>query len=83
MCFHEETVGTDSYGSLCDEFDELRLSAGDAAGLVRLLQGMSDVHDDRDVVFLHVVYVTIIDNMLRLDLVEPLLEKLVKIKEAL
>ena len=53
MCFYEKAIGAGGKSSLCDRSDQLRIAAGDPAGLIGLLQGMRAIHDDRGAMFLH------------------------------
>ena len=63
MSFDKDAVGSDSYSGFSDGLDQLRLSAGHPATLVRLLQRMSNIDNDRTLTFLlHDLDSSIVDH---------------------
>ena len=62
MCLYEQAFSTGGNGSLCNGSDQLWIAAGDAAGLIGLLEGMRAIHHYGCLMLLHPGNVPIVHN---------------------
>lgn len=62
MCLYEDSIGADGYARTRHGGDEVRASAGYSRTLVRLLERMCHVENNRTPVFLHFRYAAVIYN---------------------
>src|SRR5579885_2629900 len=64
MRFNKKAICTGGNGGFSNSANQLRVAAGDATGLVRLLQAMRAIHYYRYFVALHNGYIAVINNQI-------------------